>query len=240
MTTITDKLLQEMYESGISLDDYGMTIGFSNKPNVIGLYQDGDVYCFYQNDEKGIAKYVNQLDAPSAFWKFEDTLFNKFKKQGLFNALIKKRVILMSKSIMVKEFNKHRHEDNVFGFFFPRDSFDKVVPHDDDYEWNLLTHDFKLLNEAKYYILNGNFPYQPDWFGYEVKRVFGLSVQDIYENTDLDVFSSYLFMAKLEEEPEKYASQLFKRLILHQVFTEHKLNIVEISRRFDKVPAKYL
>ena len=66
-----------------------------------------------------------------------------------------------------------------------------------------LLYDFHVLNEVKYFALNGKFVPSNDCY-----RVEGFSAQDIYRKTYLTEIGAYNYLIYLEKNPEQALKDL--------------------------------
>lgn len=61
--------------------------------------------------------------------------------------------------------------------------------------WNYLMHDFDVLNEVKYFVLNNKFVPEDDCY-----KVHGYSAQDVHGLLGLNIFDSFIYLIKLEKD----------------------------------------
>ena len=73
--------------------------------------------------------------------------------------------------------------------------------------WKYLLHDFRILNEVKYFALNNKFVPEK-----HCVKIRGYSARDIYEKTYLTKIGAYNYLIYLEENPKQALENLRKEL----------------------------
>ena len=74
---------------------------------------------------------------------------------------------------------------------------------DAENSWQYLANDFCVLNEFKYFVLNGKFVPTDDCY-----KPYGYSAQDVSNKLHLNAVDSFKYLINLEKEPDKYLAKL--------------------------------
>lgn len=185
---IKNELEQIIKNIGIELIDIGIVYG--NKivvPCVFGIYQENDEWVIYSINERGKYSERYRGSESQAYENILRKILVRLFDFGYINGAISENIILTSQDTIV-DFLKSKYNMN-------------------DYQanqtWEYLKQDFHVLNEVKYYVINGEFV--PEKYCYKVK---GYSAQQLFESTYLDVIGAFNYLVFLKRKPQEALAAL--------------------------------
>ena len=188
-----EEFLKKLQEYGINLDRYQIAIDYKTREMYYtGIYKDGDKWIVYNVGDRNEVSVLYEGNERTAYMYIYGALLADIENAGFVNQSITEDVIQTSKSY-------------VWDFLQKRYSIPKSDAED---TWEHLLHDFRVLNEVKYFALNNKFV--------PVKnccKIRGYSAQDIYEKTYLTEIGAYNYLIYLEDHPEQALKDLKNGLL---------------------------
>ena len=189
---------KKLQEYGIVINGYKYQIVIGELRPVsyyLGLYKEDGKWLIYEVGDRGsIVYYYKGTDENEAFDKFYNDILIRLDDLGY-----------MSKSITEDVIQTPKYY--VYNFLQKKYNISKSDAED---TWNYLLHDFRILNEVKYFALNDKFVPSNDCY-----KVEGYSAQDIYEMSQEDSFSTHLteigaynYLIYLDKHPEQALKDL--------------------------------
>lgn len=183
-----EEFYEKLQEYGINLDRYQIAIDYKTREMYYtGIYKDGDKWIVYNVGDRNEVSVLYEGNERTAYMYIYGALLADIENAGFVNRSITRNVIQTSKSY-------------VCNFLQKRYSIPKSDAED---TWEHLLHDFRVLNEVKYFALNNKFV--------SVKNcceIRGYSAQDIYEKTYLTEIGAYNYLIYLEDHPEQALKDL--------------------------------
>ncbi len=185
--TMTE-FLEEMKLYGIPLDRLDIHINEIDRSSFSTyIVKENDKWSIYKVDERNNAKLRYSGDEESAFQELYGLVFYYILVRKYCNRFVTDKVIKTP-------YNK------VAAFLKEKYGMDEYEAKE---TWNYLCQDFAVLNEFKYYVLNGEFV--PD--SVCVKRC-NYSAKQIYETTSLKVIGAFNYLIYLYNNPKKALADL--------------------------------
>ena len=173
---------------GINLHLYQVAFGYeTDKMYYAGIYNDDDKWIVYQVGDRNKVVILYEGNEEEAYAYIYDILFVDIRNAGFINQSITKKVIQTSRSYVCNFLQKKYN----------------ISQNDAEDAWEYLLYDFHVLNEVKYFALNGKFVPSNDCY-----RVEGYSAQDIYEKTYLTEIGAYNYLIYLDKHPEQALKDL--------------------------------
>ena len=183
------EFLKKMHEYGINLDEYQIIVDdLMPISYYLGVYKKDKDWIIYEVGERDqVTDLYGNYSEDKIFDDFYRNVFGRLDMMGFLNKSITPKVIETSKAY-------------VCNFLQKKYNISKSNAED---TWNYLMHDFDVLNEVKYFVLNNKFV--PSNNCYKVK---GYSAQDIYDKTYLTEIGAYKYLIYLEKNPEQALKDL--------------------------------
>lgn len=187
-----EEFLKKLQEYGINLDAYQIAIGYkTDEMYYRGIYKDNGKWVAYRVGDRNRVSTSYKENEKDAYQYIYNALLVDIRRAGLVNQSITEDVIQTSKSY-------------VCDFLQKKYSISKSDAED---TWAYLLHDFRILNEVKYFALNNKFVPEK-----HCVKIRGYSARDIYEKTYLTEIGAYNYLIYLEENPEQALENLRKGL----------------------------
>ena len=185
--TMTE-FLEEMKLYGIPLDRLDIHINEIERSSYSTyIVREYDKWSIFKTDERNNTRLLYSGDEESAFQELYGIVSYFLLVKKYCNRFVTEKVIKTPYSKIA---------------VFLKEKYDM-----DEYEaretWNYLCQDFAVLNEFKYYVLNGEFV--PD--SVCVKRS-NYSAKQIYEMTNLKVIGAFNYLIYLYNNPQKALADL--------------------------------
>lgn len=183
------EFLKKMDEYGINLVDYQIVIDeYVPVSYFLGVCKGKNKWIIYEvGDRNNVDIMYEESSKNKIFDEFYQEVLERLHSLGYVTINISKQVIQTPKSyvcdFLQKKYNISKFDVNDI--------------------WNDLKYDFHVLNEVKYFALNGKFVPKDDCY-----KVEGYSAQDIYEKTYLTEIGAYNYLIYLKEDPEQALKDL--------------------------------
>ena len=183
--------IKKLEEYGIVINGYKYQIVIGELRPVsyyLGIYKEDGKWLIYEVGDRGsIVYYYKGTDENEAFDKFYNDILIRLDDLGYMSKSITEDVIQTSKAYVCSFLQKKYN----------------ISESDAKDIWNDLKYDFHLLNEVKYFALNGKFVPSNDCY-----RVEGYSAQDIYKKTYLTEIGAYNYLIYLRKHPKQALKDL--------------------------------
>ena len=187
-----EKFYKKLQEYGINLDRYQIAIDYKTREMYYtGIYKDGNKWIVYNVGDRNEVSIFYEGNESTAYMYIYGALLADIENAGFVNRSITRNVIQTLKSY-------------VCDFLQKKYSISKSDAED---TWAYLLHDFRILNEVKYFALNNKFVPEK-----HCVKIRGYSAQDIYDKTYLTEIGAYKYLIYLEKNPEQALENLRKGL----------------------------
>ena len=187
-----EEFLKKLQEYGINLDRYQIAIDYKTREMYYtGIYKDGNKWIVYNVGDRNEVSIFYEGNERTAYMYIYGALLTDIENAGFVNQSITEDVIQTSKSY-VCDFLQKKYS---------------ISKSDAENTWEHLLHDFRILNEVKYFTLNNDFVSEK-----HCVKIRGYSARDIYEKTYLTEIGAYNYLIYLEENPEQALENLRKGL----------------------------
>lgn len=183
-----EEFYKKLQEYGINLDRYQIAIDYKTREMYYtGIYKDGDKWIVYNVGDRNEVSIFYEGNERTAYMYIYGALLADIENAGFVNQSITEDVIQTSKSY-------------VCDFLQKKYSISKSDAED---TWAYLLHDFRILNEVKYFALNNKFVPEK-----HCVKIRGYSAHDIYRKTYLTEIGAYNYLIYLEKRPGKALNDL--------------------------------
>ena len=183
-----EEFYKKLQEYGIDLDRYQIAIDYkTSEMYYTGIYKDGDKWIVYNVGDRNEVSVFYEENERTAYMYIYGALLADIENADFVNRSITRNVIQTSKSY-VCDFLQKKYS---------------ISKSDAENTWKYLLHDFRVLNEVKYFALNNRFVPEK-----HCVKIRGYSVQDIYEKTYLTEIGAYNYLIYLEKRPGKALNDL--------------------------------
>ena len=189
-----NEFLEKMHEYGIKLGKYQIIVDeYMPISYYLGVYKKNRKWLIYEVGERDQVFFLyEETSEEKIFDEFYQKVFSRLELMGIMNENIDQKTIETSKAY-------------VCNFLQKKYNISKSNAED---TWNYLMHDFRVLNEVKYFALNNKFVPKDDCY-----RVEGYSAEDIADELGLNAIDSYKYLINLEKDPEHALKDLKNRLL---------------------------
>lgn len=173
---------------GISLRDaYAVAEKKVLSPMTLGIFRDNSEWVVYDVGERGDYYEFLRGQEDEAYQLFYSMVLSRLKSNRYITKAISEHIIYTPKE---KLFAYWRSEYNMNEQALQQ-------------AWDYLRQDFHVLNEVKYYVVNGEFV--PEKYAYKVQ---GYSAQHLFETTYLDVLGAFNYLIYLKRKPKEALADL--------------------------------
>lgn len=183
-----EEFYKKLQDYGIDLDRYQIAIGYkTDEMYYRGIYKDNGKWVAYRVGDRNRVSTSYKENEKDAYQYIYNALLVDIRRAGLVNQSITEDVIQTSKSY-------------VCDFLQKKYSISKSDVED---TWKYLLHDFRILNEVKYFVLTNKFVSEK-----HCVKIRGYSAQDIYKKTYLTEIGAFNYLIYLENHPEQALKSL--------------------------------
>lgn len=178
-----------MHEYGIKLGKYQIIVDeYMPISYFLGVYKKDEKWLIYEVGEKNQVSFLYEENTEDKiFDDFYQAIFGRLGMTGFLNNSITPKVIETSKAYVCNFLQKKYN----------------ISESDAKDTWEYLLYDFHVLNEVKYFALNGKFVPVNDCY-----KVGGYSAQDIYRKTYLTEIGAYNYLIYLRKHPKQALKDL--------------------------------
>lgn len=183
------EFLEKMHAYGIKLGEYQIIVDeYMPISYYLGAYKKNRKWLIYEVGEMDQVFFLyEETSEEKIFDEFYQKVFSRLELIRIMNETIDQKTIETSKAY-------------VCNFLQKKYNISKSNAED---TWNYLMHDFRVLNEVKYFALNNKFVPEDDCY-----RVEGYLAEDIADELGLNTVDSYKYLINLEKDPEQALKDL--------------------------------
>ena len=156
-------------------------------PFTLGIFQEGSEWVVYEVGERNDYHERIRGNENESFDYFFTNLLVRLRLENYVTKYISKQLICTPK-------------ETIFSFLRSKYNMNEQVLQQ---AWDYLKQDFHVLNEVKYYAVNGEFV--PEKYAYKVQ---GYSAQQLFETTYLDVLGGFNYLIYLKRKPKEALADL--------------------------------
>ena len=184
-----EEFLFKIENLGIPLPELNIYLKKVIQPFSEGVFYNGEQWMIFSNGERLPMSYVETYaeSEEEAFNSLLSITMQRLDFDGYITKHISEKVICTDKST-VFEYLKCKYNMESW-------ELEKT--------WDYLKQDFRVLNEFKYYVVNGKFVPEEDCY-----KVQGYSAEQIKNSTYLEVIGAFNYLIYLKRNPKKALADL--------------------------------